>query len=138
MAKYLNEPKNETAFVRWIAESAKAMRGRVTKLHGHSMQRSGISDIWFVVPGIEPMHGWLEAKVGNRGFTSTQEIFMDEARTGDCIALGVRWRAGFLSLYHNADTCLHSVECKNIDAEKFWELIRIYGAESIAMTRSGF
>lgn len=81
-----NVPKNETAFDLLIANWAEKTGGRVTKLHGHAMQRKGIPDLWVAVPSY---FGWIETKMQGKRCTFHQQTFIEESRRAGCPAIEI-------------------------------------------------
>lgn len=140
----MKEPNNESQFDRWIAEAAKKVNGKCTKMHGHSMQRSGISDLWFSIPNFRlekefvDFHGWIETKIGKNRCKPIQQIFLEEVRRGGCIGLEVIYRQERVEFWHDTETQLGYLHREDVDAKVFWRQVHFFGNESLQLSNSGF
>ena len=87
---------NETEFGHYIRRNLiNNHGGRVTKIHGHAMQRSGISDFLVNAPFFS---GWVELKVGRSMPTPIQVQFIEEQRKFGIMAFCLRHRNGMVEL----------------------------------------
>lgn len=86
----MSNPSTETKFVVAIAKWAQRIGGKVTKLHGHAMQRKGIPDLWIATPRF---FGWVEAKMGSNKSSFHQAAFLEESMSSGCPGLEVSLRS---------------------------------------------